>query len=102
MNKANAVATESKLNNDETQPLLQFRPYCPPPAPLSPEDIIQRKRSLGIISLYTEDGDALSALSMSFSSILGSGSDDEVERSKVLNEDTTCGAWPLCRMSKPC
>ncbi|KAJ2778225.1 hypothetical protein GGI15_004241 [Coemansia interrupta] len=86
MSKGGAATTESKPLNDETRPLLQFRPYCPPPAPLSPEDIIQRKRSLGIVSLYTEDGDGLSALSMSFSSILGSDADDDAERGKHSKE----------------
>ncbi|KAJ1723493.1 hypothetical protein LPJ53_002150 [Coemansia erecta] len=105
MSKQSAATTESKPYNDETRPLLQFRPYCPPPAPLSPEDIIQRKRSLGIMSLYTEDGDSLSALSMSFSSILGTDADDEAEcrkRGKESEGGVICGAWPLCRLPKPC
>ncbi|KAJ2793837.1 hypothetical protein H4S07_006932 [Coemansia furcata] len=39
---------------DERQPLI-CRPYCPPPAPLSTEDIRQRRRSLGLESQLTVD-----------------------------------------------
>ncbi|KAJ2754633.1 hypothetical protein GGI19_002255 [Coemansia pectinata] len=39
---------------DERTPLV-FQPYCPPPAPLSPEDIRQRRRSLGLESQLTAD-----------------------------------------------
>ncbi|KAJ2742712.1 hypothetical protein GGI20_004276 [Coemansia sp. BCRC 34301] len=35
--------------------LLICQPYCPPPAPLSPEDIRQRRRSLGLESQLTAD-----------------------------------------------
>ncbi|KAJ1796439.1 hypothetical protein LPJ59_003750 [Coemansia sp. RSA 2399] len=62
--------------DDETQPLLPYKqPYCPPPAPLSPEDIAQRRRSLGIESTST-GADALSFNSTSFEAggLAGSGS----------------------------
>ncbi|KAJ2030975.1 hypothetical protein IWW57_000927 [Coemansia sp. S610] len=38
----------------ERRPLI-CQPYCPPPAPLSPEDIRQRRRSLGLASQLTVD-----------------------------------------------
>ncbi|KAJ2783382.1 hypothetical protein H4R18_001749 [Coemansia javaensis] len=39
---------------NEQSPLLG-RAYCPPPKPLSPEDIAQRRRSLGIASVLSID-----------------------------------------------
>ncbi|KAJ2276454.1 hypothetical protein GGH14_003542 [Coemansia sp. RSA 370] len=38
----------------EHSPLL-YTAYCPPPKPLSPEDIAQRRRSLGIESMVSAD-----------------------------------------------
>ncbi|KAJ2398027.1 hypothetical protein GGI23_003331 [Coemansia sp. RSA 2559] len=61
--------------DDETQPLLPYKqPYCPPPAPLSAEDIARRRRSLG---LESTEADALSFNSTSFEagSLAVSGSD---------------------------
>ncbi|KAI9504559.1 hypothetical protein BX070DRAFT_233676 [Coemansia spiralis] len=42
--------------DDERRPLLYGQPYRPPPAPLSSEDIAQRRRSLGIDSALTPNG----------------------------------------------
>ncbi|KAJ2449973.1 hypothetical protein GGF42_004618 [Coemansia sp. RSA 2424] len=41
-------------DDGERSPLI-YQPYCPPPAPLSPEDIRQRRRSLGLESQLTAD-----------------------------------------------
>ncbi|KAJ1803233.1 hypothetical protein LPJ56_005937 [Coemansia sp. RSA 2599] len=73
----NYGAIGSIENDAYTQP-QQFRPYRPPPAPLSPEDIAQRKWSLGIMTLSSDgssDSDEESLLSMGFSSIMEDASD---------------------------
>ncbi|PIA18675.1 hypothetical protein COEREDRAFT_79681 [Coemansia reversa NRRL 1564] len=44
---------ETAVANEYT-PLL-YNAYCPPPKPLSPEDIVQRRRSLGIDSVLSID-----------------------------------------------
>ncbi|KAJ2088672.1 hypothetical protein IW138_004054 [Coemansia sp. RSA 986] len=83
--------------NDETQPLLYAQPYCPPPAPLSPEDIAQRRRSLGIESTSTE-ADAFSFISTpeATSPVSGSGahngrnSTDQQQR-RVRGRQMTAG-----------
>ncbi|KAJ1842502.1 hypothetical protein H4S02_001020 [Coemansia sp. RSA 2611] len=52
------AAPEYKLVVDEQTPLL-YKAYCPPPKPLSPEDIAQRRRSLGIASVLSIDASSL-------------------------------------------
>ncbi|KAJ2802295.1 hypothetical protein H4R20_003335, partial [Coemansia guatemalensis] len=44
----------TKQEANERTPLL-YSAYCPPPKPLSPEDIVQRRRSLGIDSVLSID-----------------------------------------------
>ncbi|KAJ2699027.1 hypothetical protein FB645_005458 [Coemansia sp. IMI 203386] len=97
----NYGAINHKEDDAYTQP-LQFRPYRPPPAPLSPEDIAQRKRSLGIVSLGLDDdsdSDKASLLSMGFSSIMDSDTDSiQEQESKDGTRDSKRkgrGCWRL-------
>ncbi|KAJ2635449.1 hypothetical protein GGF40_003604, partial [Coemansia sp. RSA 1286] len=99
----NYGAINHKEDDAYTQP-LQFRPYRPPPAPLSPEDIAQRKRSLGIVSLGLDDdsdSDKESLLSMGFSSIMDSDTDSiQEQESKAGTGDSkrnARGCWRLPR-----
>ncbi|KAJ2158193.1 hypothetical protein GGF46_003966, partial [Coemansia sp. RSA 552] len=50
-----AITYEGKVAQDERTPLLYPGYYTPPPQPLSPEDIRQRRRSLGIASVLSID-----------------------------------------------
>ncbi|KAJ1648275.1 hypothetical protein J3B02_006474 [Coemansia erecta] len=104
MNSNYGAIDNIEVNNAYTQP-LQFRPYRPPPTPLSQEDIAQRKRSLGIVSLCSEDdsdndSDRSSLLSMGFSSIMdsdaGSINGPETKDSPGNPSHSMHGSWLWC------
>ncbi|KAJ1955591.1 hypothetical protein EC988_001797 [Linderina pennispora] len=84
--------------DDEHKPLLPTTTkrtgYCPPPAPLSPEDIIQRRRSLGLSSVYSASNH--SQTSINYSSIEATAC---VDGQKHLWEkaDSSEAWWFCCR-----
>ncbi|KAJ2080504.1 hypothetical protein H4R24_003024 [Coemansia sp. RSA 988] len=68
-----AMPPTNKHEADERTPLL-YSAYCPPPKPLSPEDIVQRRRSLGIESVLSIDAGSagLTPLSSDYLSVSAS------------------------------
>ncbi|KAJ2661046.1 hypothetical protein IWW48_002601 [Coemansia sp. RSA 1200] len=76
---SNGGGNNNTVVDNERRPLLYGQPYSPPPTPLSPEDIVQRRRSLGIDSASI-DGEVASLGGNSEGNIECGDSDDQLQR----------------------